>query len=408
MTKRSRWRLVAAAIGLLGVALLTTYLLLRGPKVAVVQPTRGRVTETVVSSGRVLAPAEINLGTLVTSTVGEVFVEEGDRVHVGQLLIQLEDSEMVAALSQAEAALVQAKAGRFELTKLSEPAARSNLQAAAATLADAKRTLSESKSLFESSFGTRADYDAAATAHALAKAQHRAAQLQFEATGSAGSQALLTSAGIAVATAQVERMTAQLARTRIESPVDGVVLARYLEPGDAVVAGTKLLLLSRTGDTRLVIEPDERNLARLALGQPAIASAEAFPSERFAAVVQYIAPSVDLQRGTIEVRLAVPEPPEYLKPHMTISVEVTIGEHDDTLLIPRQAVRELASDAPFVLVVEDQHVVQRPVRIGMRGDERVEVLDGLADDAWLIADETSKVASGDRVRVAQPTLTAQE
>lgn len=398
MTKRSRWRFVVSTLVVIGVILLAAYLLMRGPQVVVVQATRGPVTETVVSSGRVLAPAEINVGTLVTSTVREVHVEEGDRVHVGQLLVQLEDSEMVAALSQAEAALVQAKAGRFELTKLSEPAARSNLQGAAATLADAKRNLNEAKALFESSYGTRADYDTAETAHTVAKAQHRAAQLQLEATGSAGSQALLTSAGIAVATAQVERMTAQLAYTRIESPVDGIVLARYLEPGDSVLAGGKLLLLSRTGDTRLVIEPDERNLARLALDQPAIASAEAFPSQRFAATIQYIAPSVDLQRGTIEVRLAVPEPPEYLKPHMTISVEVTIGERDDTLLIPRQAVRGLASDAPFVLVVEGRHVVRRPVRIGMRGDEQVEVLEGLADDAWVIADETSPVANGDRVR----------
>ncbi|MFV8753532.1 efflux RND transporter periplasmic adaptor subunit [Nannocystaceae bacterium ST9] len=398
MTTRSRWRLAVVVVALLGVVALALWLLLRGPRVEVVRPTRGGVTETVVSSGRVLPPAEINLGALVNSTVREVHVGEGDPVQVGELLVQLEDAELVAALSQAEATLEQAKAGRFELTKLSEPAARANLREAEATLADAKRNLARTKQLYESSFGTRADYEDAQTAHSLAKAQQQAARLQLAATGEGGSQALLSSAGIAVATAQVERAKAQLSRTRIESPVDGIVLDRYLEPGDSVVAGSKMLLISRTGLTRLVIEPDERNLARLALGQQAFASAEAFPSERFAAEVQYIAPSVDPQRGTIEVHLAVPDPPDYLRPHMTISVEVIVGVHEDTLLVPRKALRGLASDAPFVLAVEGGRAVQRPVEVGIRGDERVELLSGLADDAWVIRDETLVVESGDRVR----------
>jgi HlyD family secretion protein len=397
MTPRSRWRYAAAVVAV-AIAAITLYLRWRGPRVTVVAPTRGVVTETVVSSGRVLAPAEINLGALVSSTVREVYVKEGDLIRPGQLLVQLEDGELTAAVRQAEAALAQAQAGRYELAKLSEPAARSNLTKAEASLVDAKRNLQRARELYESSVWTRAAYDDAATALAVAEAQHEAAQLQLRATGAGGSQSMLASAGVAAAKAQVERVKAQLAHTRIESPVDGVVLARYLEPGDAVVAGSKLLLLSRTGDTRLVIEPDERNLARLAVEQKAVASAEAFPSQRFDAKVQYIAPSVDPQRGTIEVRLGVPTPPDYLRPHMTVSVEVTVGVHEGALLLPRKAVRGLSTEAPFVLTVEGGLVVQHPVKLGIRGDERVEVLEGVADDARVIDDETSTVAPGDRVR----------
>jgi HlyD family secretion protein len=147
-----------------------------------------------------------------------------------------------------------------------------------------------------------------------------------------------------------------------------------------------------------VIEPDERNLARLALGQPALASAEAFPEQQFAAEVLYIAPSVDAQRGTIEVHLAVAEPPAFLRPHMTISVEVEVGEHADTLVIPRRAVRGLAGEAPFVLVLAEGRVSVQPIELGIRGDEQVEVLEGLPDDAWVILDETTPLAAGDRAR----------
>jgi HlyD family secretion protein len=398
MAKRSRWRVATLSVAVAASLAAGAFFGLRAPVVATVSPLRADVTETVVSSGRVLPPAEINLGTLVASTVREVHVKEGDPVRVGQLLVQLEDRELVAAVQQAEAALAQAQAGRFELSKISEPAAKSALTKAEATLADSKRNLQRAKELFESEVGTRAAYDDAQMAYAVATAQHEAAQLQLKATAAGGSQSLVVSAAVASAKAQVERAKAQLARTRIESPVDGVVLARYLEPGDSVVAGSKLLLLARTGATRLVIEPDERNLARLAVGQRATASAEAFPGDRFDATVQYLAPSVDAQRGTIEVHLAVPEAPAYLRPHMTVSVEVVLGTRQNTLLVPRGAVRGLATEAPFVLTVEAGRVVSVPVRVGIRGDDRVEILEGLADDATLVADETSTLTPGARVR----------
>jgi HlyD family secretion protein len=388
---------VVAVVAVLAAAAGLGYLALRGTAVEVVRPTRTDVSQTVVASGRVLPPAEIKIGGLVASTVREVLVDEGDAVERGQMLLRLDDAELAAALKQAKAALDQAQAGRYELAKLSSPEARANLQRAEASLAKAKNDLRRAEMLYGAGAGSRGEVEDAKTALMVAQAQHDAAQLQLKATKAGGSRSVQAAAAIARAKAEVALAEAQLARTRIESPVKGVVLARYIEPGDAVVVGSRLLQLARTGETRLVIEPDERNLALLEVGQQAFASAEAFPKQQFDATVQYIAPAVDPQRGTVEVRLHVPSPPDYLRPHMTVSVEVRVGQHEDALVVPRRAIRDLAGDEPHVLVVEDGHAARRPVRLGIVGDEQVELVEGPDAGATVIA--APDVAEGDRVRV---------
>ncbi|MCA9625069.1 MAG: efflux RND transporter periplasmic adaptor subunit [Myxococcales bacterium] len=391
-------RRVVLVVVLLGVVATIAYLSTRPAEVEVVRPTRGPVVQTVVSSGRVMPPAEIKLGALTASTVREVFVGEGDAVVVDQLLVQLDDGEAKAAVDRARAGVAAAKAGRFEVAKLGAPAAEAALRQADASLEQAKRDLERKEELFAGGVIPKANLDDARTALELAESQRAAAGLQVQAASAGGSQALSAAAAVAQAEAQLALAEEQLARTKLQSPVDGTVLARYLEPGDAVVAGSTLLILARTGATRLVIEPDERNLATLALGQPATASAEAFPDLQFAASVQYIAPSVDPQRGTVEVRLAVPSPPPELKPHMTVSVEIEVGKRDGVLTLPRSAVRDLASREPFVMAVVDGRAVRRAVELGILGDERVEIRAGIDEGSLVVASEGRGVAEGDRVR----------
>lgn len=389
---------VVAVVLLALLAVGVVYVRWRGETVSTVQPRRGPVVQTVVSSGRVLPPAEIKLGALVASTVTEVLVAEGDVVVAGQPLVRLDDGPARAALKEAEAALAQAKAGRYELAKLSAPAAGAELRQAEANLEQAERHLERTRTLFDSGASTRVGLEEAETGLSVAKARHEAAKLQVKASKAGGSQSLRAAAGVAIAEAQLFQAKEQLARTQVEAPADGVVIERQIEPGDAVVVGSRLLVLSRRGATRLVIEPDERNLALLAIGQPALASAEAFPRERFAAEVSFLAPSIDPQRGTVEVRLSVPEPPAYLRPHMTVAVEIEAGRNEDALLIPRAAVRGLATDSPYALLVTERRIERRALLLGLQGERQVEVLQGLTEADTIVVDETLELQAGQRVR----------
>lgn len=396
MRRFVRMVVAVSALGLVGAG--AAYLGWRGDAVDVVRPERGPVVQTVVSSGRVLPPAEIRLGALTASTVADVKVAEGDVVTKGQLLLRLDDGEARAAVEQAEATLTQAKAGRYEQARLSGPAAAAQLEQAAANLEQAERRLKQAEELFAAGATTRTKLDEAKTAVSIAKSQHEAAQLQVKATRAGGSQALRAAASVAVAEAQLAQARELLSRTRIVAPADGVVTARHVEPGDAVVVGSRLLVLSRRGATRLVIEPDERNLALIALGQSAIASAEAFPNQRFDAEVAFVAPTVDPERGTVEVRLAVAEPPGYLRPHMTVSVEIEVGRREEALTIPRSAVRGLSTDQAYAFVVVGQKVERRPLELGLRGERLVEVLAGVDAGEALVADASADLETGQRIR----------
>ena len=84
--------------------------------------------------------------------------------------------------------------------------------------------------------------------------------------------------------------------------------------------------------------------------QKARASADAFPQDAFDAVVSYIAPAVDPQRGSVEVRLRVPAAPKILKPDMTVSVDLTVAAKPKALTLPTDAVRGVTSETPWVLV----------------------------------------------------------
>lgn len=180
------------------------------------------------------------------------------------------------------------------------------------------------------------------------------------------------------------------------APADGVVIQRSVEPGQTVSLGAELLILARAGGTQLIIEPDETNLPLIAAGQPALASAEAFPERSFPAEVVFIAPAVDRLRGTIEVKLNVPAAPDYLRTDMTVSVEIEVGRRDDALVLPADAVRDLALDQPWVLVVDAGEAVRRDVGIGLRGDGLVEIREGLGEGARVVA--SASVQAGTRVR----------
>ena len=175
----------------------------------------------------------------------------------------------------------------------------------------------------------------------------------------------------------------------LKAPVAGVVVSRSVEPGQVVQAGKVLLLLAPGGASELVAQIDERNLGLLQTGQPALASADAYAEQRFEARVSEISPGVDAQRGSVEVKLSVPQPPAYLRQDMTVSVEIEVARRPQALSLPMEAVLQADSTQPWVWVLDaDDRLQRRELRLGLRAGGLVEVLQGLrAGERVLLAPE---------------------
>lgn len=380
---------IAALIGVGGTIAAT-----RPREVPLVLVNRQDVVETTVASGRVVAPAEIQVGVVSGGVVSEVPVSEGQSVKRGDLLLRLDDRVELAAVAQARAAVAQSRAHVVEVTSFARGRARANLEAAEVELRLQKTRLERMRRLFAGGAVAGTELEDVETAHALAQARRDAAAVEAEAAGDQGAQVLVAQAQLEAAQAAFQLSEARLAQLRIVAQGEARVLRRRVEPGDAVTPGRTLLVLgsARTGDgvVEIVVEPDEKSLAVLAPGQQASCAADAFPRAPFAATVREIAPQVDSGRGTVEVRLAVPEPPAFLRADMTVSVEIVTGKKEKTLVVPLAAVRDLATSEPWVLVLEGDRAEKRPIVVGARSAELIEVTKGLTEGASVLTDATTK------------------
>ncbi|MBK8687004.1 MAG: efflux RND transporter periplasmic adaptor subunit [Betaproteobacteria bacterium] len=390
-------RLVLSGLALIVVAATVVWALrLRGVTVDTVPVATRALQQTVVVSGRVLAPAKIDIGATVTARVARVAVQEGDRVAAGQALVELERSELAAALAQAEAVEAAARTRIAQWREVGAPGAQQQLAQAEANLAIAEKDARRQEDLFRQGFIGAARLDEVRRTLAVAQAQATTARANAAANRDDGSERRLLDDQLAQARAAREAAAARLTQTRIVAPTAGVVLDRAVEPGDVVQPGKRLLGLLQDGEFKLTALIDEKNLALLKPGQPAIAAADAYPAQRFRATLDYLAPGVDLQRGTVEAKFRVPEPPALLRADMTVSIDIEVAARPNARVVPAAALRGPVGEAPWVLALRDGRAERVAVRAGARSAAEVEIEDGLAAGDVVIL--SPGIAPGDRVR----------
>jgi HlyD family secretion protein len=390
--KRVLW--LALVIGAAGFALRNTIL---GTPVAAYEAVRSDLIQTVVASGRIITPQRVSIGPVTTGRVVRIPVSEGQSVKRGDILIALDESDERAAVAQARAAVAQAEAKIRQLRELGLPAAEQSLVQAEAQAVQARRQYERSLELKEKGFVSQAALDDAKRNLDVAESQLRSARLQVKTNSPAGSDFALAQTALAQARATLEVARARLDETVIRAPVDGVLIGRAVEPGNVVQPGKELMALAPAGETQIVVQIDEKNLSQLKLGQKALGSADAFPRERFAAEVIYINPGIDPQRGSVEVKLRVADPPEYLRQDMTVSVDIEVAHRSGVVVVPADAVRDAGGRA-WVLAINGRRAERRLVQLGLRGDGRMEIVEGVAPGDRLVPAADLRVKTGDRVR----------
>lgn len=390
----------AVAAGLTALALLVFVVLpaILGPRVSVDPVVRGDLIKTVVASGHVEAPFRATIASQIVGVVSKVAVSEGDTVKSGQPLIYLDDRETRTAVSAAEGAVAQFEARLRQMRELTLPSAQEALVQAQATLKNAQQSYDRASSLARTGAGTKAALDDATRGLDVARAAVRSAEVQVFTSQPGGSDYVMAETLLSQAKANLETANSRLSYTVITAPRDGVLIARNVEVGDVVQPGASLLKLSPFGDTELVAQIDEKNLALLSVGQQALASADAYPRQTFRAEVVYINTGVDLQSATVEVKLRVGDPPPYLKQDMTVSIDIEVARSSQALVAKAADINELGGEHPWVLDVSSGRAVRRQVKLGLSDAGRVEILSGIDEKSLLVPASNTAIAEGQRVR----------
>lgn len=352
------------------------------------------LVQTVVATGRVVTVSRTQVGSEITGVVLKRLVQEGDRVTRGDLLLVLRSDELTAQVRQAEAAL-------NELMSSTRPQASVDLANAQVQLAQASRELQRRRILAKDSVISKEELEQSEKAESLARNNVESARLK----------ALALAPGKAEEIVLRERLfalQAQLAKTQVRSEVTGIVLTRNVEPGDLVQPGMTLFTIALDGNTEIRVPLDERNLPRLALQQNASVIADAYPDRPFPAQINFIAPSIDPERGTVEVRLTVDPVPDFLRQDMTVSVNIETDQRAHARVIPNDALSNVQGNKAIVLLLRDGKIHRQTVTLGLRGLAMSEVVSGLQDGEQVLADAVSPLKDGTRARLTLQKISAAE
>jgi len=291
----------------------------KGPKYRVEKVSRGDVRATVTATGTVNAVTTVLVGTQVSGTIKNLYVDYNSPVKKGQLLAQIDPAAFEAQVLQARANLLLAKANEAK---------------AAVSLADARRTRDRNRTLFTRNLIARSDLDTAETNAQVALTQLSAARAQVEQARAALSYA-----------------ETNLRYTRIVSPVDGTVISRSVDVGQTVAASfqTPTFFYIAQDLTRMQIDTsvDEADIGKVRVDQPVEFSVDAYPDFVFKGKVAEVrsAPITVQNVVTYDVVVRVDNPDLRLKPGMTANVSIVLSDKAGVLRVPNAALRLRLAEA---------------------------------------------------------------
>jgi len=347
--------------------------------------TRGDVARSVVATGKVQPSTKVEVKSKASGIVEKLYVDINDRVHKGQELAQLDQQEIVAQVDAQRAQLASAEAN---VTTYEANIEQDKVNAAAPDLPMYKATLDRNLQMQKDGIVSKQALDDANRDYLAALTRRDAAKAQIGVDTAKLKQAR---ALVQQSQASLKQLAEQLSYTTIIAPMDGVILSRDVEIGDAVssilVLGSTATLIMTEGDTSEVYvqgKVNEADIAHVYMGQPARIKLESFRDRLFQGKVTKIAP-MGVEKDnvtTFEVRVSINNPGGELKAIMTANAEILLDEHKGVLMVPENAVT-YDSQKHASVQVPDPHakngVRKVPVAVGISNGSVTEIVSGLQE-----------------------------
>jgi HlyD family secretion protein len=366
------------------------------------------------ATGYIVAAHKIEVASKVMGRVAWIGAEKGDKVHKGQVLARLEDTEYRAQLQQAEGQLASLQARLAELEAGSRPQeierARHDLEEARAELSNSKVQLERITTLATEGVMAKQALDEAQAKYDRDAARVASLQrtLDLVRIGPRAEQIAAMRGQVEQARGAVAFARDQLENTRIKAPVPGTILERIVEVGEFVTTsfvgerGAKgyVVSLADLSDIEVELDINQNDFAKLTFGQKGVVTTDAFPDRKYEGVIDELSPEANRQKATVGVKVQILNPDEYLRPEMNASVaflrrnsEVSRQPQRPAVTVPASAVRDGA-----VFVVHDGRAERRPVKVAGSSASGVQIESGLQGGEDLIANPPAELKSGDRIR----------
>jgi HlyD family secretion protein len=346
---------------------------------------RGDVARSVVATGKIQPITKVEVKSKASGIVEKLYVDINNRVHKGQALAQLDQVEIVAQVDaqRAQLAAAEANVGTYEAN-----IEQDKVNAAAPDLPMYKVTLDRNIEMQKEGVVSRQALDDANRDYLAALNKRDAAKAQIGVDNAKLKQAR---AQVLQSEASLKQLEEQLSYTTIVAPMDGVILSRDVEIGDAVssilVLGSTATLVMTEGDTTQVYvqgKVDEADIAHVYMSQPARIKVESFRDRVFNGKVTKIAP-LGVEKDnvtTFEVRVSIDNFGGELKANMTANAEILLDEHKNVLTVPENAVSYDNQKNAFVNVPDrNQKDGSRktPVKVGLSNGSVTEIASGLKE-----------------------------
>ena len=389
--KRRKRIIIWSSVAVVLVALIVTGVLVASAGGTKIDPSKlakvekGDLAKSVVATGKIEPITKVEVKSKASGIVKKLYVEYGDRVKQGQPLAQLDKVEILAQVDQSRAALDAAEAN---LNSSKADFERAKVDAEGPDVPPLKRAYDRAIGMAKEGVVSQSALDDAQKNYELALNKQNVAKAQVTVLKAKISQA---QAVVAQDQANLKQLEEQLSYTDIVSPLDGIVLSRDVEIGDAVssilVLGSTATLVMTLGDTSEVYvkgKVDESDIGKVYLGQPARIKVESFKDKTFTGKVTKISP-MGVEKDnvtTFEVRVSINNPEGMLKAMMTANAEIILDEHKGVLQIPEGAIiydkdKNASVEVPDPKGKDGKRKVA--VNIGISNGAKTELLKGLKE-----------------------------
>ena len=366
------------------------------------------------TTGYIVAHHRIEVTAKVAGKVAWIGVEKGDKVQQGQVVVRLEDQEYKAQWQQARGNVTNLEAKLREMENGSRPeeiaVAKANVGQAEADLENYRITLERTRGLVSAGVLSKQNLDDAQARYDGQKAKVDSLQKSYELVklGPRIEQIDAVRGQLDQARGQLAYAQTLLDSTEIRSPVSGTILERAVEVGEFVTQsfvgdkGAKgyVVALADLNDLQVELDINQDDFAKLTARQKGVVTTDAYPDRKYEGFIEEVSPAADRQKATVQIKVKVVKPDEFLRPEMNARVAfladpktATATRGDPSIVLPTAAIRDGKA-----FIVQDGRVIERAVKVRSTSSKGTEISDGVLAGEEVIVSPPAGLKTGDKVK----------